>query len=115
MNQEIEEVEHLPVMVGEVVDGLDVLKGGAFVDCTVGLGGHAKAILDASPNAKLIGIDRDPDALTIAKKRLASEAPRVRLVHGNFKGIKQILAGPGSEWTPEGVSGILADLGVSSL
>ncbi|HZS44416.1 MAG TPA: 16S rRNA (cytosine(1402)-N(4))-methyltransferase RsmH [Blastocatellia bacterium] len=115
MNQEIEEVEHLPVMVGEVVDGLDVLTGGTFVDCTVGLGGHSKAILDASPDGKLIGIDRDPDALEIARKRLPSDASRIRLVHGNFKGIKEILAGQPVEWIGEGVSGILADLGVSSL
>jgi 16S rRNA (cytosine1402-N4)-methyltransferase len=112
---EIEETEHLPVMTDEVLAGLNVSLGGTFIDCTVGLGGHTHAILTAAADARVIGIDRDPQALEIARDRLGKESSRVTLVRGNFNGIKLILANQPQELKLNGVSGILADLGVSSL
>jgi 16S rRNA (cytosine1402-N4)-methyltransferase len=112
---QIEETVHLPVMADEVLDGLNVSAGGTFIDCTVGLGGHTHAILMAAANARVIGIDRDPDALEIARDRLGNEVSRVTLVRGNFNGIKQILANQPQDLLSEGANGILADLGVSSL
>src|SRR5882724_774372 len=114
-DSEIEDPEHLPVMTAEVIDGLNVSRGGIFIDCTVGLGGHTHAILTAAADARVIGIDRDPEALEIARNRLSKEVSRVTLVRGNFNGIKQILANQPQELATEGASGILADLGVSSL
>jgi 16S rRNA (cytosine1402-N4)-methyltransferase len=81
------------------------------VDCTLGLGGHASAILEASPDARLIGIDRDPEALQLAREHLLPFGRRVRLVPGNFAELERLLHG----LHIESVDGILADLGVSSL
>jgi len=114
-DSQVEEAVHLPVMTDEVIDGLNVAAGGTFIDCTVGLGGHTHAILVAAADARVIGIDRDPDALEIARDRLGKEVSRVSLVRGNFNGIKQILATQPQDLASEGVNGILADLGVSSL
>jgi 16S rRNA (cytosine1402-N4)-methyltransferase len=82
-----------------------------FVDCTLGLGGHASAILEASPDCRLIGIDRDPEALQLAREHLLPFGRRVRLVPGNFAELERLLHG----LQIESVDGILADLGVSSL
>src|SRR5205085_10453926 len=94
-----------------IVDFLRPQAGGAFVDCTLGLGGHTEAILKASPEARVIGIDRDQEALAIAQKRLAIFDNRFQAVHANFTEIRTILAHLG--WM--NVQGVLADLGVSSL
>jgi len=59
-------VEHLPVLAAEAVEWLAPWRGGWFVDCTLGLGGHAEALLEAGEGARLLGIDRDPQALSIA-------------------------------------------------
>src|SRR5437016_4845349 len=98
MGQEIADVEHLPVMTSEVIDGLGVVRSGTFFDCTIGLGGHTQAILKAESSARVIGIDRDPEALEIARKRLSKESSRVKLVRDNFKRIKSILADQPQEW-----------------
>ncbi|HEV8581265.1 MAG TPA: 16S rRNA (cytosine(1402)-N(4))-methyltransferase RsmH [Thermoanaerobaculia bacterium] len=105
------DVQHLPVLVAEVREWLEPGRGGLFVDATVGLGGHAATLLEASPDVQLIGIDRDPDALAIAARRLAEFGSRVRLVHANFHYLEQALAGLGVRR----IAGVLADLGVSSL
>jgi len=101
----------MPVMVAETLDLLDVRRGGIFVDATLGLGGHAEAILEASPDARLVGIDRDPRALELAAQRLAPFGDRVRFAHANFHELAPALAGLGIGK----VAGILADLGVSSM
>ncbi|HEX2254532.1 MAG TPA: 16S rRNA (cytosine(1402)-N(4))-methyltransferase RsmH [Thermoanaerobaculia bacterium] len=90
-------------------------RGGLFVDCTLGLGGHAAAMLERAPGARLLGIDRDPEALAMARQRLASFRDRVRLVEGEFGRLDELLAG--DPWFQEHgpAAGILADLGVSSL
>jgi len=104
---------HLPVLVAEALAALRPERGGLYVDATVGLGGHAEAILEAGPAARVVGIDRDAQALAIAARRLAPFGDRVRLVQGTF----DRLAGLVAEAAGEGAraAGILADLGVSSL
>jgi len=87
--------------------------GGLFVDATVGLGGHAEALLAAAPAAHLVGIDRDPQALELAARRLAPFGERVRLVHANFHRLEEALARLAVP--PCGLAGFLADLGVSSM
>ena len=76
---------HQPVMVSEVLDGLAVQADGRYIDCTVGLGGHAEAILKAgSPSARVLGLDLDPAALDLAQERLDRYGDRALLVEGNF-------------------------------
>ena len=102
---------HRPVMRTEAVRFLAPDRGGIYVDGTVGLGGHAAAILAAGPEVRLIGIDRDPQALRYAAARLAQFGDRVRLVHGNYRDLAEILSGLGIE----AIDGFLLDLGLSSL
>jgi 16S rRNA (cytosine1402-N4)-methyltransferase len=105
-------VRHVPVLLAETLDYLAPERGGLFVDATVGLGGHSEALLRASPDVHVVGIDRDPEALARAGERLAVFGPRVRLVQANFHQISAALAGLGIRG---GIAGFLADLGVSSL
>jgi 16S rRNA (cytosine1402-N4)-methyltransferase len=102
---------HEPVLLAEVIEWMRPGEGGRFVDCTVGLGGHARAILSASPETTLIGIDRDREALALARERLLIFDGRVQLIHASFDGIASVM----DEKAITGVRGILADLGVSSL
>lgn len=106
------DVQHQPVLVAETLEALAPGRGGLFVDATVGLGGHAEALLASSPGVHLVGIDRDPEALARAGARLAPFGSRVRLAHANFHQFEQTLDGLGIRG---GVAGVLADLGVSSL
>jgi 16S rRNA (cytosine1402-N4)-methyltransferase len=99
-------------MVAETLEWLAPRRGGLFVDATVGLGGHAEVLLESSPDARLVGIDRDTEALERAGQRLARFGPRVRLVHANFHHLEQALAGVRDGGR---IAGVLADLGVSSL
>jgi 16S rRNA (cytosine1402-N4)-methyltransferase len=101
---------HEPVMVAEVLEHLAPARGGVFVDCTVGYGGHTRAMLDAGAS-RVIGLDRDPDALRQAAAALVSEESRVELVHSDYRRLDEILDARGIT----GVDGILADLGVSSM
>src|SRR5690349_4873111 len=87
-----ESQSHEPVLLQEIIDFLRPERGGLFVDCTLGLGGHAEAILKASPDARLIGIDRDDEALALAQKRLAIFDKRFQAVHANFEEIGQVIA-----------------------
>jgi 16S rRNA (cytosine1402-N4)-methyltransferase len=105
------DVRHVPVLLAETLEYLAPERGGVFVDGTVGLGGHAEALLRASPDVQLIGIDRDREALARAAERLAGFGPRVRLVQANFHQLMATLAGLGVR----AIAGFLADLGVSSL
>jgi len=101
---------HVPVMVAEVLRLLAPERGGVFVDCTVGLGGHARALLEAGAD-RVIGFDRDPEALAIAGESLAAFGDRVTLVHADYRTLREQVATRGIDV----VDGILADLGVSSL
>lgn len=99
-------------MVEQVLEALAVQPGGRYVDCSVGGGGHAEAILEvASPGGLLLGIDADPRALQIAHNRLARFGDSVLLVEGNFRDVQTICRSHG--FAP--VHGILFDLGLSSL
>jgi 16S rRNA (cytosine1402-N4)-methyltransferase len=102
---------HVPVMVGQVVRGLRPRPGARLVDATVGLGGHAEALLDAAPGARLLGLDRDPAALAVAAERLGRFADRVRLRQNSFAELAAELTDEG--W--DGADAVLLDLGVSSL
>ncbi|HJM75133.1 MAG TPA: 16S rRNA (cytosine(1402)-N(4))-methyltransferase RsmH [Dehalococcoidia bacterium] len=103
---------HEPVMLNEAIEGLAVHPGGSYVDATVGLGGHAAAIIEAaSPGGRLLGIDCDADALAEAGKRLAAHGDAVVLAQGNFRDIVELC--DEHDFTP--IDGILLDLGVSSL
>jgi len=101
---------HVPVMTDEVVAALQPERGGLFVDCTVGLGGHARALLERGAT-RLVGIDRDPAALALAGEALAAWGSRVELVHGDYRDAPRFLDARGIE----AIDGAVADLGVSSL
>lgn len=110
------DVEHTPVLVTEALRYLAPERGGVFVDCTVGLGGHAEALLEAAEGARLVGVDRDPAALERAARRLERFGERVRLVAGRFSELRSLLAMVADRDGSIGrVAGVLADLGVSSL
>jgi 16S rRNA (cytosine1402-N4)-methyltransferase len=101
---------HEPVMTAEVLRLLQPERGGTFVDCTTGLAGHSLALLDGGAT-RLIGLDRDVDALQLASDRLAGFAGRVELVHSDYRQLGGVLEARGIP----AVDGILADLGVSSM
>ena len=101
---------HVPVMTAEVLDFLRPSQGGLFVDCTVGLGGHARALLEAGA-ARVIGLDRDRDALARARETLAPWTDRVELVHADYRTLDEVL----DARQIARVDGTLADLGVSSM
>ena len=101
---------HVPVMVKEVIDYLNCSSGKAYVDGTLGGGGHARAILDAiGAEGCLVGIDRDPDAIAYAGKSFHRYKPNVQIFHDNYTNLPQIL----SRLHITGVDGILLDLGLS--
>jgi 16S rRNA (cytosine1402-N4)-methyltransferase len=102
---------HCPVLLNETMALLQAQQGGLFVDATLGLGGHSEAMLLANESSQVIGIDRDPQALQFATKRLAQFGTRFRAVQGNYKSITAIL----DDLSSAGCRGVLADLGVSSL
>jgi 16S rRNA (cytosine1402-N4)-methyltransferase len=101
---------HVPVMTAEVLHFLRPQQGGLFVDCTVGLGGHARALLEAGAT-RLVGLDRDPDALARARDTLAPWGDRVELVHADYRALEDVL----DRLQIAHVDGTLADLGVSSM
>ncbi|MBI3941121.1 MAG: 16S rRNA (cytosine(1402)-N(4))-methyltransferase RsmH [Acidobacteria bacterium] len=102
---------HTPVMLAEVIQYLACKRGGTYVDCTVGLGGHSEAVLrEIGPEGSLIGLDRDDHALQLARERLTN-GRRIKLFHENFKNLPLVL----KNLHVSGVDGILLDLGVSSL
>jgi 16S rRNA (cytosine1402-N4)-methyltransferase len=106
--------EHVPVMLGRVLallqPALDV-PGAVFVDMTLGLAGHSIEFLRACPTARLVGLDRDPGALAIARTRLSEFGDRVELVHADNDRLPEVLAGLGIDR----VHAVLFDLGVSSM
>jgi 16S rRNA (cytosine1402-N4)-methyltransferase len=106
----MQSVSHEPVMAAEVVELLAPARGGLFVDCTVGLGGHSRALLEAGAD-RVVGLDRDPKALALAREALAAFGDRVELVHADYRELDRVL----DERGIERVAGTLADLGVSSM
>jgi 16S rRNA (cytosine1402-N4)-methyltransferase len=100
---------HEPVMTREVLSFLRPENGGVFVDCTVGMGGHSRALLDAGAT-RVIGIDRDPASLAIAAETLGVYGNRVELVHADYRAIESILDARGLDR----VDGTVTDMGMSS-
>ncbi len=100
---------HIPVLLNETLDALNLKPNGVYVDGTVGGGGHSYEILTKAKGIKLIAIDRDKEALNESKKRLSKFGSQVTFVHDNFKNIPSIL-----EELNIRADGILLDLGVSS-
>lgn len=105
-----ENFNHIPVLLNEVIEGLNIKKNGIYIDGTLGGAGHSLEICKKlSPQGRLIGIDRDVEALACAKEKL-KQYDNVKFVNDNHQNIKQIL----SDLEINGVDGILLDLGVSS-
>ncbi len=102
---------HVPVLLAEVCDALDVKRGGVFIDGTFGAGGYTRAILDAHPQNKVIAIDRDPDAITGGAPLATRFKKRLMLVPGRFGDLDEVARGQGFE----GVDGVVLDIGVSSM
>jgi len=103
---------HQPVMVKEVLYWLNPRENGVYVDCTLGAGGHSKALLEKTKGKiKIIGMDWDEQSLKIAKENLDTYKERINFVKGNFKDISLIL----KRCKMSNIDGILYDLGVSSL
>jgi 16S rRNA (cytosine1402-N4)-methyltransferase len=103
--------EHVSVLYNEVLEGMNLHEGGVWVDGTVGGGGHSAGILAACGKAaRLIAVDQDENALAAAGQRLAAWSDQVTFVHDNFIHLPQII----DRYAPQGVDGILLDIGVSS-
>jgi 16S rRNA (cytosine1402-N4)-methyltransferase len=107
---DVKRYEHATVMRAEVVRALAPRAGGTYVDATLGGAGHAVAILEAEPKARIVGLDRDPVAIAAAEERLATVADRVMLVRSTFSRVREQLDALGIERA----DGLVADLGVSS-
>ena len=108
MNSGSKLLRHIPVMLGEAVEGLAVQAGGRYLDGTFGRGGHARAVLSRlGPDGRLLLMDRDPSAIAAAQTEFAGDT-RVSIRHANFSSL--------AEWdeTAAGLDGVLLDLGVSS-
>lgn len=104
-------LDHVPVLYRETLEGLAPRPGGRYIDCTVGSGGHAAGILEASaPDGAVLALDADPEAVERAQARLGSFGPRATVLHGNFRDLEALARR--ACW--ELVDGILLDLGVSS-
>lgn len=104
---------HIPVLVDEVINLLDLKPGDIVIDATVGDGGHAKKILEhISHGGFLLGLDRDPDAVTFTHEKISSNQPQSQFAisHGSYSDLNGVLKGHGYD----GADGILFDLGLSS-
>lgn len=106
------EIPHIPVLYNEVLDVAKDVQNGIIIDCTMGYAGHSSMMLEANPDARLIGIDQDLTAIEFSTKRLESFKDRVDIKKGRFSNvIKDIL----NEYEKENIKVVLADIGVSSL
>jgi 16S rRNA (cytosine1402-N4)-methyltransferase len=104
--------EHIPVLAGECMKFLQPQPAGRFIDCTVNGGGHSVQILErTAPDGTLLALDADPDAVALARDRLAQFGPRARVIHSNFRSVETVA----HEQQFADVDGVLMDLGLSSL
>ena len=101
---------HVPVMPGEVTEGLNIKENGIYLDCTLGGGGHSDLILKKLTTGRLIAIDKDEEALAFAKSRLSEYGDKVTFVHSDFKRADEVL----DDLNIDRIDGVLMDLGVSS-
>jgi 16S rRNA (cytosine1402-N4)-methyltransferase len=99
---------HVPVLPTEVIEFLDAARPGVYIDCTLGLAGHALAVLEKNPRSRLIGLDRDAQSLEVARERLKPYAKRVTLYQADFKDLGTL------DLPFDKVRGVLVDLGISS-
>lgn len=99
---------HIPVLLEEVLQHLNIEREGIYIDCTLGLGGHASALLQRNPGAELIGLDRDERSLQVARERLRDFADRIQIFHSDFRFLPEL------EVDFSRVKGVLVDLGISS-
>ncbi len=107
----VEEKLHIPVMLREVIDYLDLAPGKIIVDATIGTGGHSLEILKKiTPGGRLIGLDRDENSLAVCRQRLSEFNGSYELVHANFVDLDQVLEKLGIT----GIDGIVFDLGIST-
>ncbi len=112
MSTDLADAKHIPVLLEEVLAYLQVKEGGVYVDCTVGAGGHCYRIAEkVGSQGRVIGIDRDQEAIEVARKRLSRFLDRVELVRADFRDLRVVLDDKGVSK----VDGFLFDLGVSSL
>jgi 16S rRNA (cytosine1402-N4)-methyltransferase len=112
MHPQLTALSHVPVLLEESIALLQVQPGGRYIDCTVGAGGHAAAILErSSPGGQLLGIDADPKAIKVAQAKLKKFGSAIVLVNENFKNLEAIC----EQFHFRPVHGILFDLGMSSL
>jgi 16S rRNA (cytosine1402-N4)-methyltransferase len=102
---------HVPVLLGEVCEALDVGRGGIFVDGTFGAGGYTRAMLAGHPDNRVIAIDRDPDAIAAGRAVVDAAAGRLRLVQGRFGELATLLDSAGVS----AIDGVVLDIGVSSM
>ncbi|MEP7286766.1 MAG: 16S rRNA (cytosine(1402)-N(4))-methyltransferase RsmH [Chloroflexota bacterium] len=108
---DLPDARHTPVLMQSVLDNLSLVSDGTYIDGTVGAGGHASAILNAAPHSRLLGFDRDPRSLDIARATLAPFGDRVMLVHSSYSHMGEIAPTYGFS----AVDGILLDLGIASM
>ncbi len=109
-------MKHEPVLLEPVLEYLEPnRRDGVLVDATVGLGGHSEALLERHAGIRLIAIDRDPEALERSRERLSRFGDRVTFVRGRHESLIDILKQSGIETPVRSISGLLADLGVSSM
>jgi 16S rRNA (cytosine1402-N4)-methyltransferase len=99
---------HLPVLPTQVLEFIDAGRAGVYIDCTLGLAGHALSILKRNPRARLVGLDRDALSLEVAREKLRPFARRVTLFHADFKDLPRL------DIPFDEVRGVLVDLGISS-
>jgi 16S rRNA (cytosine1402-N4)-methyltransferase len=102
---------HTPVLLEEVLEWLRIKPDGTYIDATLGAGGHSQAIVEKLTSGRLISLDRDAQALELARERLKSFGPRVTVVHAAFSKIREVA----QDLEIPAVDGVLADLGVSSM
>lgn len=103
-------MKHIPVLLTETIEALQIRPDGVYVDATLGFGGHAEQILSRLTTGMLIGIDQDSMALEASRRRLARYEARHELIQGNFSNLSSLVRGAGVDY----VDGILMDIGVSS-
>lgn len=101
--------QHIPVLLNETVSGLSPKDGGVYVDCTLGRGGHTKTLL-TSAECRVIGLDKDPEAIQACRQSLSEYSDRFTAVHAPFRGFAQVL----DDLQIDFIDGVMADLGVSS-
>ena len=111
MNHNAEPARHVPVLPAETLEALSPRAGGRYLDGTLGLGGHASAVLGTAPDIELCGLDRDEEAMALAKQRLAVFGNRAHFFHCNYSDF----TGPLAELGWDKIDGALLDIGVSSL